>query len=154
MYNMSVNIFSFKLNLEILIIIGIIYIILVLHTFCGCCNNKLLVETFVGANTNNGASSAYDLTNDTPINPSKWDTSNLVITPGQPNSEGTQQILNRPSQPVPLPNDELVLFANTKFKPECCPNSYSNSSGCACMTKTQYNYLVMRGGNNVPYSQY
>lgn len=143
MYNMSVNNLSFSFNLEVIIIIGIIYIILVLHTFCGCCNNKMLIETFVGANTNNGASSAYNLTKNTSVNPSKWNTLN----------EGPQQILNRPSQTVPLPNDELVLFANTKFKPECCPNSYSTSSGCACMTKTQYNYLVMRGGNNVPYSQ-
>jgi hypothetical protein len=48
----------------------------------------------------------------------------------------------------------LSMFANTPFKPECCPNAYSNSSGCACMTTNQYNYLISRGGNNVPYSEY
>ena len=47
-----------------------------------------------------------------------------------------------------------LIFKNTAFKPECCPNTYSNSMGCACMSTTQYNYLETRGGNNVPYSQY
>ena len=51
---------------------------------------------------------------------------------------------------------EMLMFANTQFKPECCKNngSYSGSTGCACMTTGQYNYLVSRGGNNVPYSEY
>ena len=47
-----------------------------------------------------------------------------------------------------------LMFKNTSFKPECCPNTYSNSMGCACMSTKQYNYLVHRGGNNVPYSEY
>ena len=47
-----------------------------------------------------------------------------------------------------------LIFKNTPFKPECCPNTYSNSMGCACMTTKQYNYLITRGGNNVPYSEY
>ena len=47
-----------------------------------------------------------------------------------------------------------LLFKNTAFKPECCPNTYSNSTGCACMSTSQYNYLETRGGNNVPFSQY
>ena len=54
----------------------------------------------------------------------------------------------------PLPKDELDMFATTEFKPECCPNAYSNSSGCACMTVDQYKYLHNRGGNNVPYDIY
>ena len=49
---------------------------------------------------------------------------------------------------------QMLMFANTPFKPECCPNTYSNSSGCACLTNGQYNHLVNRGGNNVPFSEY
>ena len=38
------------------------------------------------------------------------------------------------------------FFANTKFKPECCEQSnYSNSGGCACLTKSQEKYLQQRG---------
>jgi hypothetical protein len=47
-----------------------------------------------------------------------------------------------------------LIFDNTPFSPECCSTSYSNSQGCACMSMSQYTYLIERGGNNVPFSQY
>jgi len=111
-------------------------------------------EGFVGANTNYGQSSPYDLGYDQQINTSSWNKPNMTVIPGKPLSSGVKQFLARTPQPVPLPEGELLMFANTPFKPECCPNTYSNSMGCACMTGQQYNYLVMRGGNNVPYSEY
>jgi hypothetical protein len=57
-----------------------------------------------------------------------------------------------PSENTPLAHGELDMFANTEFKPECCPTTYSNSMGCACISKDQYNYLITRGGNNVPFA--
>ncbi len=51
-------------------------------------------------------------------------------------------------------NGEMLMFANTPFKPECCPNTYSNGGGCACTTKTQVDLLNTRGGNNYPRSEY
>ncbi len=91
-----------------------------------------------------------------PVNTSSWFTPNLSYTKGQDLSKDApvQMILNRPKQPIPLPEGELDFFATTEFKPECCPNSYSNSTGCACMTMPQYRYLQERGSNNVPYSEY
>jgi len=197
MYNMDISILGYKLNLEILILIGVIYLILVGHTFCGCSNFGMMegfdasgndasqiqqnvqqkktnlqtqvaaggpttsmpntstsTEGFTGANTNYGESSAYDLSNDTPVNTSSWSAQNMNVVPGQPLSAGVKKFLARQPQPVPLPEGELLLFANTPFKPECCPNTFSTSTGCACMTGSQYNYLILRGGNNVPYSQY
>lgn len=233
MYNMYISIFGFKLNLEILILIGVVYLILVGHTIGGCCNyglvntgyalmeglsnmaadmsgndmsgnfmndmsgnfmndmsgnlirNQLLTqmsaggpapggnmvagpakngssntnsnagkEGFVGANTNFGQSSPYELGSDSTINTSSWSKPNMTVVPGQPLSAGVKQFLSREPQPVPLPEGEMLMFANTPFKPECCPNTYSNGSGCACMTGGQYNYLIMRGGNNTPYSEY
>jgi hypothetical protein len=111
-------------------------------------------EGFVGANTNYGESSNFDLNVDKPINTSSWFAQDMVVTPGKPVSKGVQDVFNRPHQPIPLPKDEMLLFANTPFKPECCPNTYSNSSGCACMTVEQYNWVKLRGGNNTPYSEY
>jgi len=108
-------------------------------------------EGFVGANTNYGESSMY---NEPPVSTSSWFTPDLTYTPGKPVSQGIQNILNRSKQPVPLPNGEMLMFKNTQFSPSCCPNTYSNSMGCACMTVDQYNYLIDRGGNNVPYSEY
>jgi hypothetical protein len=169
MYNMDISIFGFKLNLEILILIGVVYLILVGHTLCGCSNYNLMesldnmniptdvksmTESFTGANTNHGQSSAFDLTSDVPIDTSSWNQQNMTVVPGQPLSKGVKDFMAREPQPVPLPEGEMLMFANTPFKPECCPNTYSNSSGCACMTGQQYNYLIKRGMNNVPYSEY
>jgi hypothetical protein len=110
-------------------------------------------EGFTGANINYGESSVYNL-NDSPINTSSWSAQNMTVVPGQPLSAGVKAFMAREPQPVPLPEGEMFMFANTPFKPECCPNTYSNSSGCACMTGNQYNYLITRGSNNVPYSEY
>ena len=199
MYNMDISILGYKVNLEILILIGIVYLIMVGHTLCGCCNfykliegmegemdasgNKLkqlhdakekakaqlqanlltqvpptdtttTTEGFVGANTNYGESSAYDLSDSMPVDTSSWSAQNMTVVPGQPLSEGVKKFLARPKQQLPLPEGEMLFFANTKFAPEYCPNAYSNSSGCAAMSVEQYNYLITRGGNNVPYSEY
>jgi hypothetical protein len=186
MYNMDISIFGLKISMEILILICIIYLILMIHTVCSCCNVPGIMEAlttmdpsgnvdlsgnsvvaakvatkvaskkegFAGANTNYGQSSPYDLSYDVPLDTSKWVQPNLTVTKGQPLSPGVQAILDRPSQPVPLPEGEMLMFANTEFKPECCPSVYSTSTGCACITPKQYNYLVTRGGNNVPYSEY
>jgi hypothetical protein len=190
MYNMDITIFGYKLNLEVLILIGVVYLILVGHMFCGCCHFGMMEgfeskdakakmnlaaqtvagskmtapldssvattakEGFTGANINYGESSAYDLNKDTPINTSSWSQPNMTVVPGQPLSEGVKKFLAREPQPVPLPEGEMLMFANTRFAPEFCPNTYSNSSGCAEMTGAQYNYLITRGGNNVPYSEY
>ena len=195
---MDISIFGYKLNLEILILIGVVYLILAGHTVCGCSNYGIMEgldtmsskspttipvpttvpvpagnmvagkakegankvngkagkEGFVGANTNYGQSSPYDLQTNTQINTSSWSKPNMTVIPGKPLSDGVKQFLAREPQPVPLPEDEMLMFANTPFKPECCPNAYSTSTGCACMTGQQYNYLIMRGGNNVPYSEY
>ena len=199
MYNMDISIFGYKISLEILILIAVLYLIIVGHTFCSCCNFYSLIEGmdsmgqdpsgqimqkvqakvqavkanqqlatqttsdgttttttegFTGANINYGASSSYSLGNDNPIDTSSWSAQNMTVTPGQPLSAGVKAFLARPQQPVPLPEGEMLMFANTPFKPECCPNTYSTSTGCACMTGPQYNYLQIRASNNVPYSEY
>jgi hypothetical protein len=41
---MDISIFGFKLNLEILILIGVVYLILVGHTICGCANFYKKIE--------------------------------------------------------------------------------------------------------------
>ena len=178
---MNISLFGYKMNMITLIFVAIV-IILVSHTFCGCHNpyaliegaevmemkedkNKMTLPTpssmsipskegFSGANTNYGQSSPYDLTINNSVDTSSWMAPNMVVKPGQPLNPAVKEFLARPKQPVPLPEGEMDLFYNTKFGPEYCPNTYSNSQGCAAMTAEQYNYLITRGGNNVPYSEY
>ena len=51
---------------------------------------------------------------------------------------------------VPLPEGEMDFFYKNKFDASCCysPQSYSSSSGCACLSEKQMKYLNSRGGNN------
>ena len=224
MYNMDISIFGYKISLEIIILIAVLYLITVGHAYCSCCNFYSLIEGmegqdssmiqdpsavvqqvkqkvqakvqqaqanqqlatqttsgtptttstttstttgtpttksfgskkegFTGANINYGASSSYSLGNDNPIDTSSWSAQDMTVTPGKPMSAGVKAFLARPQQPLPLPEGEMLMFANTEFKPECCPNTYSTSTGCACMTSGQYNWIVGRAGNNVPYSEY
>jgi hypothetical protein len=139
------------INIVYVLFLGSISIIMLIDGIKTLSTKK---EGFTPANTNFGESSKYSLSLDTPVNTSSWHMQDLVVVPGEPLSKGVKEILNRPSQPVPLPEGQLLMFANTPFTPECCPNTYSNSMGCACMTTKQYNYLITRGGNNVPYSEY
>ena len=112
-------------------------------------------EGFVGANNMAaGPEFAGARTPDYIMNPSTWTMPTLTYSPGTTPDAGVQAIWDRPKQPIPLPEGQLDMFATTPFKPECCPNAYSSSTGCACMTTGQYNYLRERGSNNVPYSQF
>jgi len=88
------------------------------------------------------------------MNPDTWAMPTLAYSIGTTPSAGAEAILDRPKQPIPLPEGELDMFARTKFHPKCCPNAFSSSMGCACMTTGQLDYLHARGGNNVPYSEY
>ena len=88
------------------------------------------------------------------MKPSKWAMPTLTYSSGTTPDAGVKSIWDRPKQPVPLPEGQLDMLATTDFKPECCPNAYSSSTGCACMTSEQYNFLKNRGFNNVPYSQF
>lgn len=149
---MEMTVFGYKVKLEILVLFGIL--IIACSTTCGCCNFYKLMEGFSSANKSYADSSSYSLSGSGAVDTSSWSMPDLTTVAGKSPGKGVQDILNRPSQPVPLPEGEMLMFANTEFKPECCPNTYSNGSGCACMTVNQYNSLIHRGGNNVPYSEY
>lgn len=184
MYNMEISIGSYKFRLEILIAIVIVSWIMFGHMLCSCCRVNLFeamttgtplrkaaavgvyrnnvddttdttTEGFTSANyTSMGPEFAGAKTPDYIMNPSTWSMPTLTYSPGTKPDAGVKAIWDRPKQPIPLPKDELDMFATTPFKPECCPNAYSSSTGCACMTVDQYNSLRQRFGNNVPYSEF
>ena len=64
--------------------------------------------------------------------------------------EARQQYINTKHSTntnVVVPPEEMHFFSKNKFEPECCPSSYSSSTGCACVTPEQLNFLNTRGGN-------
>jgi len=176
---MDISIGSYKCRLEFAIIIIFLVVVLFGHTLCACSNVGLLEgfaaatgsgahsasatkadkkdvkkEGFSNYKTNAGPQFASNNGNYTYMPSDKWSQPSLVYATGTAPSAGVQSILNRGKNQAPLASGEMDVFANTQFKPECCPNTYSNSQGCACMSTQQYNTLITRGGNNIPFSQY
>ena len=110
-------------------------------------------EGFVGSN--NKAYGPEFGSNKSPgyiMRPDTWAQPTLSYSKGTVPSAGAQAILNRNNPP--LGPNQLDFFENTPFKPECCPNAFSSSMGCACLDMKQYETLIHRAKNNVPYSDY
>lgn len=99
------------------------------------CREKKVEEGFTNSSYSNKNASTFIL------DPSTWGNRGTIT------ASGSHDI-------TPNSSDPINIFNNMKFAPECCPNAYTSSSGCACMDKTMYKYLQNRGGNNVPFSQY
>lgn len=175
MYNMEISIGSYKVRLEILILIFVMFWIMFGHLLCGCSRVGILegmgmvkegfaarparraakVEGFVGSNDSAaGPEFAAAQSAGYIMKPSKWAMPTLTYSPGTTPDAGVQAIWDRPKQPIPLPEGQLDMFAKMDFKPECCPTAFSSSTGCACLDINSYNYLRERGGNNIPYSEY
>ena len=83
-------------------------------------------------------------------NLSKWVKDALRYSKGMGNEDKLDSYKYNTGPKIPLPEGELFFFNNTKFDNECCPSTYTSSRGCACLSLPQYNYLMMRGGNNTP----
>lgn len=106
-------------NIKLFVVILVIYIIIFGNAACSCMSNGK--ESMANYNDNTyKVKSNFNL-------PTKKD------------------VESRKSQPVPFAKNGMLMFKDTKFSPDCCPNAYSTSTGCACMTETQNNYLRARG---------
>lgn len=139
-------------DLRIFLVIVVLFIIIISHIGCSCSKLKksdydsMFSDVREGFATIGSYSNSFASTKQPPPNPKKWEQPDLTIVPDTPLSQGVIDIVQRKGK-IPLPN-EKEMFSSTPFKPECCPNTYTNSSGCACMSLDQYNYLKERGGNN------
>lgn len=153
-----ISIGKFKINLNIyLILLGIAAIwIIVGNLLCSCCVVNLFGGNKEGFSVDAPPATGHEFASSTAPgwfkNPDSWAQPTLSYSPDSKPDSGVKDILDRPEIKLPLPEGQLDLFADMTFKPECCPNTYSSSTGCACMNVKTYNYLNERGGNNVPYS--
>ena len=43
---------------------------------------------------------------------------------------------------------KMFMFANNRTSPNCCPSTFSTSTGCVCTTSKQRKYISSRGNNN------
>ena len=57
---MDINLFGLKLNVEILILIGVVYLIMVGHTIGGCCNMPRIMEGLSNMTSSDSSESDED----------------------------------------------------------------------------------------------
>ena len=125
---MDIKILGVKLRVECILISMVIGAVLGCYLICGCVTQEGMES----------AGAAIDYAMSKGVHTDKYESKyDQVEVNGGSNL----------SPKVPLPEGQMFLFANNEFKPECCGSSISSSSGCACVTKSQIDYINQRGGN-------
>lgn len=154
---MELKLFGYEARLEIVVACIIIGMIAGLFMFCDCFQYNILegmtpndmndkskskkagVEGFVNLSNNDlNIDDSYTM---------GWVQTAKRYASGMGNKNRLNTYKDNVGTPVPLPEGELFFFADNKFKPECCPSTYSDSMGCACLSQDQVNYINQRGGN-------
>ena len=135
----TVYILGIKMRLEIVILICLVLGGLISSTVYGC-KRESFIDTPLGSELSysmgTGVKSSWE-------KPGKHDQGSYMA-----------KLEANVGGPIPLPASELLIFADNKFAPECCPSAYSNSVGCVCASSEQMQYLNERGGNRTLTSEY
>jgi hypothetical protein len=88
-----------------------------------------------------------------------WENADTIINHKNPNALNDSaniysDLEKNEGGPIPLPEDELLIFDSNISSPDCCPSPYSTADGCVCATPEQMKYLNERGGNRTLTSEY
>jgi hypothetical protein len=138
---MILNILGQKIRPEIVLLIMIVGAFIGLNMWCSCAGG--IREGFDAGVKISGA--ALDYTIGDGISHG-WKDSAIQQDKFTP-SDWYNQLKNNVGGTIPLPESELFMFSDTEFAPRCCPSTYTNSTGCACLNTDQAQYLNQRGGN-------
>ena len=151
---MEIKIFGYEVRIEVIIACVIIGMVMGLVMFCDCFQYNLIegMETKKHAATKNTGKEGFTNLNNNDLHIDNSYTMGWVKTAKRyADGMGYENKLNsykdNVGTPVPLPEGQLFFFADNKFKPECCPSTYSDSMGCACLSQAQVTYINERGGN-------
>jgi hypothetical protein len=147
---MEIKIFGYEVRVEVVIACVIIGMVMGLIMFCDCFQYSL-IEGMTKKNYHEKKEGFKNLNNnDLHIDDSYtmgWVQTAKRYASGMGNENMLNTFKDNVGTPVPLPEGELFFFADNKFKPECCPSTYSDSMGCACLSQPQVDYINQRGGN-------
>jgi len=133
---MEIKILGYKLRVEILILLFIVFLIMTNHLFCSCSKYTFtegmqLMGAELGYKMGNGIKDSWDTRQQKEGSSLKW----------------RSQDHDSYDSKMVMPDDNINFFASTEFSPDCCGSTYSSSGGCACLNKEQITYLNQRGGN-------
>jgi hypothetical protein len=153
---MEIKIPGLTLRLEVVLASMVLGFIIALFTLRSCSKVSLKEGMAVMSTIYNLGDEGHSVHKSTPTDVdadespmmSKWisDAHSYAQTMG----DGYQTVLDRVKgnvgTKVPLENT-MVFYKDNEFKPECCPSTYSSSTGCMCMSPEQVKHLAARGGN-------
>lgn len=173
---LKIKIGPFEIRGELLILIAIMAWILIVSLCVSCVRIQLNIEDVFGAAKGliegftergapiSGTDSIYvpvspllakdlNIYPRTPVSPAdnlavSSLKSNLLGENVEKTPVGAEYVASPGYKAFQLPENQLDMLASTTFKPDCCPSVYSNSKGCACISKEQHMFLSERGGNN------
>ena len=149
---MEIKIFGYEVRVEVVIACVIIGMVMGLMMFCDCFQYSLIEAMTKKNKTSYGKREGFKNLNNNDLHIDDSYTMGWVQTAkryasGMGNENRLNTYKDNVGTPVPLPEGELFFFADNKFKPECCPSTYSDSMGCACLSQAQVDYVNQRGGN-------
>ena len=149
---MEIKIFGYEVRVEVAIACVIIGMVMGLMMFCDCFQYSLIEGMTKKNKTTYGKREGFKNLNNNDLHIDDSYTMGWVKTAkryasGMGNENKLNTYKDNVGTPVPLPEGELFFFADNKFKPECCPSTYSDSMGCACLSQAQVDYVNQRGGN-------
>ncbi len=139
---MEINILGQKLRVEILVLILIIGMFIGCNTLCQACGGSSEAFTLMGSSLD------YRMGEGVP-NSFEQGTMSKDSTSGQNFFAGLEGNVGGP-----VPPKGMTMFDSNKFTPECCPATYTNSVGCACISPEQMSFLNKRGGNRTLPTQF
>ena len=154
---MELKLFGYEARLEIVVACIVIGMVAGLFMFCDCFQYSIL-EGMTSKDMNGKGKKVNDKkegfvnlsNNELNIDDSYtmgWVQTAKRYASGMGNKNRLNTYKDNIGTPVPLPEGELFFFTDNKFKPECCPSTYSDSMGCACLSQDQVDYINQRGGN-------
>ena len=133
---MEITILGNKLRVEIILLCMIIGAFIACNLFCNCAGGAK--EGFAVAQNLGGAALNYSMGKDVK---GSWshaaDKYNMYA----------RLESNKIGMVPPLPAGRLDMLGINVSSPDCCPSTYSSSTGCVCETPEQVRYLNSRGGN-------
>ena len=140
---MEIKLLGMKLRLEIVVISILLGAFIVMNSWCSCAGG--VKEGFSAASAlAGGAPLDYTISNGVPVS---WESKNNKHDP-------YEKLEAHSSDHKPLQDGKLFMFSGNQSNASCCPSTYSNSTGCMCITTEQAKFLNQRGGNRTLNSEY
>jgi len=142
---MQVTILGEKMRVEVLLLCLVVGGIIACVTVCSCARGAKEGMSLLGAPLN------YSMDHGIGGSVASWEAKGADAVGRGYNSWFQHLAANKGGS---VPPSQLFMFGDNEMRPECCPSTYSGSTGCVCVSEDQMKYLNERGGNRTFATEY